>query len=156
MVATEANHPSIWPWSVGNELDSQSVEGWNFVRDMIRLVKALDPSRPVGFASNHLDDSPELDATRFADLVLMNQYFGSWGGPEDALGPALDRIHAAWPDKPVIISEFGLEPHWYELSEQSEAPIDRSRYFLVPSGVPADSEAADAERRRLIVAHPQD
>ena len=152
MITSEANHPSIWAWSVGNELDSQSVEGWTFVRDMIRFVKSLDPTRPVGFASNHLNESPELDATRFADLVLMNQYFGSWAGPEDALGPALDRVHATWPDKPVIISEFGLEPHWYRLSGQSESSLDRTRYFLVPPRVPADSEAADAERRRLIAA----
>jgi beta-glucuronidase len=152
MIASEANHPSVWAWSVGNELDSQSVEGWRFVRDMIRLVKALDPTRPVGFASNHLNEHPELDATRFADLVLMNEYFGSWSGPEDELGPALDRVHAAWPDKPVIVSEFGLEPHWYRLSGQSDASLDRSRYFFAPANVAADSDAADAERRRLIGA----
>jgi hypothetical protein len=56
-------------------------------------VKSLDPTRPVGFASNLLNSRPGDDATALADFVLMNQYFGTWGGPKDRLGPALDAIH---------------------------------------------------------------
>src|SRR5439155_17530204 len=81
MVLSEANHPSVIAWSVGNELDSQTVEGWRFVKAAEQTVRELDPTRPVGFASNHLYFSPEIDATRFSDFVLMNEYFGSWGGP---------------------------------------------------------------------------
>jgi hypothetical protein len=152
MVASEANHPSVIAWSIGNELDSQTVEGWSFVKEMVETVKALDPTRPVGFASNRLDDTtPQLDATRFSDFVMMNEYFGSWAGPEDALGPQLDRVHAAFRDKPVIISEYGLEPHWYLSVGASEDSLDSSRYFSVSRIVPATSALADAERRRLIV-----
>ena len=151
MVASERNHPSVIAWSIGNELDSQTLEGWSFVKEMVRTVKALDPTRPVGFASNRLDDTtPQLDATRFSDFVLMNEYFGSWAGPEDALAAQLDRVHAAYPDKPVIISEYGLEPHWYLSAGASEDSIDSSRYFSVSRIVPASSELADRERRALI------
>ena len=151
MVESEANHPSVIAWSVGNELDSQTLAGWSFVKRMIRYVKSLDPTRPVGFASNHLYDTPQLDATRFSDFVEMNEYFGSWGGPEDRLAAALDRVHAAFPDKPVIVSEYGLEPHWYEFG--SENPPDYSRdseYYYVSESVPGTSQLADSQRRRLI------
>ena len=88
--------------------------GHTIVRDMIAYVKSLDPTRPVGFASNLLSSRPGDDATLLADFVLMNQYFGTWSGPKNRLGPALEchAIHAIWPGKPVVISEYGFEPSW--------------------------------------------
>jgi hypothetical protein len=150
LVRSQANHPSVIAWSVGNEIESQTSDGWHFVERMVRYVKSLDPTRPVGFASNQLYLTPKLDATRFSDFVLMNQYLGTWGGPKWALGPILDHVHAAFPDKPVIVSEFGFEPHWYGSSGQSEDSLDGSEYYSVSRIVPSGSELADSERRRLI------
>jgi beta-glucuronidase len=151
LVTSQANHPSMIAWSVGNELDSQTTEGWAFVKQMVRYVKSLDPTRPVGFASNHLYETPQLDATRFSDFVLMNEYFGSWGGPEGGLAAGLDRVHAAFPDKPVIVSEYGLEPHWYALAGESSVDYSRDReYYYVAESVSDASPLADSERRRLI------
>ena len=149
MITAHWNHPSVFAWSVGNEVQSKTPAGHEFIRDMIAYVKSLDPTRPVGFASNRLDRHPETDATAFADFVMMNQYFGTWGGPKDELSAALDAIHAAWPDKPIIISEYGFEPRWQRLRKR---PIlRRSQYYLLPEDVAADSEAADVLRRQLIV-----
>ena len=39
---------------------------------------------------------------------MMNQYFGSWAGPAEGLAPALERVGTMFPDKMVVISEFGL------------------------------------------------
>jgi beta-glucuronidase len=39
---------------------------------------------------------------------MMNQYFGSWHGPESELSESLDRIGHLFSNKMVIISEFGL------------------------------------------------
>jgi beta-glucuronidase len=150
LVTSEANHPSVIAWSVGNEIESQSSDGWHFVERMVRYVKSLDPTRPVGFASNELYLTPKLDATRFSDFVLMNEYLGTWAGPKWALGPILDHVHAAFPDKPVIISEYGFEPHWYVGTASSEDSLDSSEYYSVSRIVPSRSELADSERRRLI------
>jgi beta-glucuronidase len=38
----------------------------------------------------------------------MNQYFGSWHGPESELPESLDRVGRMFSNKMVIISEFGL------------------------------------------------
>ena len=149
MVAAAANHPCVWAWSVGNELESDTVAGRAYVHDMVEYVKSLDPTRPVGFASYHLlVGRPWGDATRHSDFVMMNQYFGTWHGPKDSLGVALDTIHLTWPEKTVIISEFGFAPHW----ERIEGPArkDATQYYYIDEGAPVDSPEADVQRQRVI------
>jgi beta-glucuronidase len=148
MIQTYANHPSVWAWSIGNEFASDTPAGHAFVREMMAVAKALDPTRPVGFASNRLGTRPWADATALTDVVMMNAYFGTWDGPKAKLGPALDAIHATWPDKPVIISEYGFASHWERLHAPARA--EQSQYYAIPSEVPSDSEAADRPRQRLI------
>lgn len=150
LVASQLNHPSVIAWSVANEIDSDSADGYTFVRKAIATVKAVDPTRPVGFASYRLYDSPELDATRFSDFVLMNQYYGTWAGPKQELGPALDRVHTAFPDKTVIVSEFGFEPRWQRLAGAATESLDRATHYFVGDAVDPSSDEADAQRRALI------
>jgi beta-glucuronidase len=152
MIDAGFNHPCVWAWSVGNELESDTVAGRAFVRDMVAYARSLDPARPVGFASYHLlVGRPWADATQYADMVMMNEYFGSWHGPRDALGMALDTVHATWPDKAVIVSEFGLAPHWQKI--EGPAEIDPAHYYLAPEGASPESEEVDALRRQVIVEH---
>ena len=149
MIVAAANHPCIWAWSVGNELESDTVAGRAYVQDMVAFVKSLDPTRPVSFASYHLlVGRPWGDATIHADFVMMNQYFGTWHGPKDSLGPALDTIHLTWPDKVVIVSEFGFAPHW----QRVEGPrvIDPEQYYHIPEDAAVDSPEADIQRQRVI------
>ncbi len=150
MIGAAFNHPSVWAWSVGNEYRSKTVEGHEFTRDMIAYVKSLDPTRPVGFASNHMDRQPALDATQFADFVMMNQYFGTWVGPKTGLSQALDEIHATWPDKTVVISEYGFDSHWNASWGPPSSTLDPSEYYFVPEDVARDSEEADVQRRLVI------
>lgn len=149
MIAAAANHACVWAWSVGNELESDTVAGRAYVRDMVAFVKSLDPTRPVSFASYHLlVGRPWGDATIHSDFVMMNQYFGTWHGPKDSLEPALDTVHLTWPDKPVIISEFGFAPHWEKI--EGPAIIDSSQYYHIPEDASADSPEADAQRQNVI------
>jgi beta-glucuronidase len=151
MIANDFNHPSVWAWSIGNEIESNTPSGFEFVRQMIAHVKSLDPTRPVGFASNRLYSEPQADATALSDFVLMNQYFGSWGGPKQGLGPGLDLIRRIWPDKVIIISEYGFVPHWNSYGGPPTAALNTDQYYFIPDGVPSDSEAADVVRRQLII-----
>lgn len=149
MVAQGFNHPSIWAWSIANEIASQTREGHEFVREMIAYVKSLDGTRPISYASNRLYPQPRNDAMGLADFVLMNQYLGTWAGPKTDLGPALDRVHAAWPGKAVIISEFGFEPRWNRNTLPASS-LDPAQYYFVGSYVTPGSDEADAVRRQLI------
>jgi beta-glucuronidase len=150
MIAEDFNHPSVWAWSIGNEFASNTPAGHDFVQEMIAYVKSLDPTRPVGFASDKLGSQPQADATALSDFVMMNEYFGTWHGTKQDLGPALDRIHQTWPDKTVIISEFGFTPHWNGTWGPATSSLNPDQYYFIPDGVPSDSEAADAVRQQLI------
>jgi len=150
MITSEYNHPAIWAWSIGNEIESETPEGHAFVKEMFTYVKSLDPTRPVGFASNRLNSNPSQDATAYSDFVMMNQYWGGWAGPKQGLSGALDAIHAAWPDKTVIISEFGFEPNWNRLWGPATSTLSPDEYYFIPDGTPPDSELADEQRRLLI------
>jgi beta-glucuronidase len=150
MIIEDFNHPSVWAWSIGNEIESNTGSGVEFVKEMVAYVKSLDPTRPVGFASNQLGSRPWFDATKETDFVLMNQYFGTWVGPKQGLGPALDLIHKTWPEKTVIISEYGFEPHWNALWGPPTSSLNSDDYYFVPDGTPSDSQAADLVRQQLI------
>jgi hypothetical protein len=78
----------------------------------------------------------------------MNQYFGTWGGPRDRLGPVLDAIHPTWPAKVVIISEYGFEPRWEKLLKWPL--LRRSQDYRMSNDQAWEGEAANIQRRRLI------
>lgn len=150
MIAEDFNHPSVWAWSIGNEIESNTGSGLEFVKEMIAYVKILDPTRPVGFASNRLGSQPWFDATASSDFVLMNQYFGTWVGPKQGLGPALDLIQKTWPGKTIIISEYGFEPHWNKIWGPPTSSLNAEEYYFVSDDTPSNSEDADIVRRQLI------
>jgi len=75
---------------------------------LLQEAKTLDPGRLCSYASNSLDSTPERDVAGLMDFVEANEYFGTWvpGSAADA-ARYLDQIHAAFPGKPVVISEYG-------------------------------------------------
>lgn len=110
MIEQAGNHPSILGWSVANESATGTPGGIAYFRAMREFIRSIDPGRPVSFADDNLPklQRPEQSAANDADFLMMNQYFGSWHGPAEALEPALERIHRLFPDKMVIISEMGF------------------------------------------------
>jgi beta-glucuronidase len=75
---------------------------------MFEEAKRLDPNRLCSYASNSLDQTPEHDVAGLMDFIETNEYFGTWApGTPLEVGKHLDKIHAAFPGKPVVISEYG-------------------------------------------------
>jgi len=110
MIEESGNHPSIFAWSVCNESDTGTPGGIAYFRAMRDYIRELDPSRLVTYADDKLPKlrRAEDSAANDADFLMMNQYFGSWHGPESELPESLDRVGRMFPKKMVIISEFGL------------------------------------------------
>ncbi|MCL4793313.1 MAG: hypothetical protein KJZ84_02060 [Bryobacteraceae bacterium] len=108
MIADARNHPCIFSWGVCNEVNGQNPPAQRFIRAMYQEAKRLDPARPVAYASHSLFNNPGRDVAGELDYIMFNEYFGSWqkgGVPE--LEKTLDAIHAAFPNKPLVISEYG-------------------------------------------------
>jgi beta-glucuronidase len=110
MVEESGNHPSIFAWSVCNESATGTPGGIAYFRTLRDYIRKLDPSRFVTYADDKLPTlkRAEDSAATDADFLMMNQYFGSWHGPESELSESLDRVGQMFPNKMVIISEFGL------------------------------------------------
>jgi beta-glucuronidase len=101
------NHPSVALWGLQNESEIDGggapiYRAW--LSDMKAAVKAVDLSaRPVTWASSTTND-PAFD---LADVIGFNEYFGYFYGVSSDLGPAIDAVHAAHADKPILITENG-------------------------------------------------
>lgn len=120
MTANLYNHPSIFSWGVGNELQGRSEDMKALISGWVDYARKLDNSRAVTYVSNTIaksfkgDKDFTPDAGAFGDYVNMNEYATSWWNiPEAELSLYLDKVHNTYPDKPFFISEFGLcEPNF--------------------------------------------
>lgn len=109
MVDQNYNHPSIFAWSTDNESATDTPGGIQYFRMMYAFAKKLNPARFVSFADDRIAfvKDPATNASSFADFIMWNEYFGTWDGPESLLDPAFDLIEKGYPDKMVIVTEFG-------------------------------------------------
>jgi len=112
MVAWHFNRPSIVIWATLNECDSRTPSGRREYARMLNLLRKLDGSRPVTFASNAWQNDVCLD---LVDIVSWNWYEAWYWGSTASVREGIDRL-LAWQDsarskggkgKPVILSEFG-------------------------------------------------
>lgn len=109
VVAESGNHPSILAWSIMNECDSSSPQGGAFVTAMKRYLNDIDPGRLVTFADADISirPTPRTAALSAADFIMANAYFGTWSGAAHAVSSWLDSFERTYPDKMLVISEFG-------------------------------------------------
>jgi beta-glucuronidase len=140
-----AHHPSVVWWSCGNERPTGDKSVARGVARLIRHAKSLDPSRPVTCVSNRGLGDLSLAAH---DILVLNEYFGVWGGTTPVtvrgldraareLSRELDAVHRAFPGKPLIIGEFGAPafpvPGDVFGGERWQAEIFRSQLKVIAS-----------------------
>lgn len=75
MVLRDRNHPSIFMWSIGNEISEQ----WNgdpaagiIGKELSGIVRSLDKTRPITAAINFVDEKNTLISNGDLDLVGIN------------------------------------------------------------------------------------
>jgi beta-galactosidase/beta-glucuronidase len=109
MIEQAGNHPSIFAWSVCNESAASTPGGRAYVQAMKAMIHKLDPGRFVTFADADVSTAPWTREAVMddADFIMANAYFGTWSGQAQAVEPWLDFMDRTYPDKLVIISEFG-------------------------------------------------
>jgi beta-galactosidase len=108
MIDRDRNHPSIFSWGVCNEINGQNPPAYGFAKRMYEEAKRQDPRRLVTYASNSLQKNPEKDVAGLMDYVMWNEYYETWyGGTAADVARNLDEIHRAFPDKAIVISEYG-------------------------------------------------
>ena len=108
MISRDRNHPSVFAWGLCNEIGGQNPPAYKFAQRLYEEASRLDPHRLRTYASNSLAETCEKDVSALMDFVEWNEYYESWyKGSVDDMKKNLERIHQAFPDKPVVISEYG-------------------------------------------------
>ncbi len=116
------NHPSIVFWGYMNEIFIRLV----FNRDMTEAEKQAKIKTSVQMAKELEAATKKLDTTRLTvmalhenelyntskiadipDAIGWNLYFGWYSPGLENLGKFLDKQHQKYPDRPLIISEYG-------------------------------------------------
>jgi beta-glucuronidase len=109
MIRRDRNKASVILWSVSNETPNNPART-KFLTDLANEARKLDPTRLITSAiigprpngSEMVNNDPLCDAL---DVIGQNEYIGWYElTPEDA-----DNIHWTFPQKPVLMSEFGAE-----------------------------------------------
>ncbi len=109
MIRRDRNKASVILWSVSNETPNNPART-KFLTNLANEARALDPTRPITSAiigpkrvGDTMDGNDPLTAA--LDVIGQNEYIGWYEGtPEEA-----DTTIWNFPNKPVIMSEFGAE-----------------------------------------------
>src|SRR5829696_2532813 len=79
MVLRDRNHPSIFIWSIGNEVMEQwneNPEGGRISRELVAIVRNLDKTRPITSACNGVDVKNKVLTEGDLDIVGTNYQQG--------------------------------------------------------------------------------
>lgn len=106
MVRRDYNHPSVVIWSMANEIHSDRAEILECFRKAREMIRSYDPIRPITFASWPKEAGANL-GLKMVDACCLNRYCGWYESNSDLIAGELDEIHQLYPDKPVLLSEFG-------------------------------------------------
>lgn len=99
-IKRDRNHPSVFIWSVGNEIPEQGGKkgdssGVMYLREMQKIVRSLD-SRPTVTANNHVQGWNQLLKSDINDLIGYNYHHIDWHP---------DSVQKTWGRKPFIVTE---------------------------------------------------
>lgn len=115
-IKRDRNHPSVFVWSVGNEIGEQYKDDKNndtsgrvIARELVGIVKTLDTTRPITTANNDVGINNNLILSGAFDLIGYNYNHQEWAN-----------FRQRWPGKKLIVTE------------STSALETRGHYDLVP------------------------
>jgi beta-galactosidase len=99
-ILRDRNHPSVFIWSVGNEIPEQwgkegDTSGQAYLREMQQIVRSLD-DRPTVTANNEVRASNQLLRSGINELIGYNYHHEDWHP---------DSLQQKWGRKPFIVTE---------------------------------------------------
>lgn len=98
-ILRDRNHPSVFIWSVGNEVpeqwgDSTDTSGKRIIKDLINIVQNLDSTRPTVTANNDISTTSKLLPGEPTTLIGYNYNHNAWA-----------KVFDRWGRKPFIVTE---------------------------------------------------
>ena len=121
LILQAKNHPSIFTWSISNEItiagESKGLK--KALVELNELAKSMDDTRPTVMAAVTMcpADSPLNSVT---DILGYNHYFGWYVGTFRDLDKWMKNWREVAPDKKLCLSEYGAEGI---IKYQNPAPV---------------------------------
>ena len=104
LIRQNINHPSIFTWSLGNEISSASDDPHSELQDLNAIVHGEDPTRPTIHATM-TDERPQMN--KIPDLLGWNIYPGWYAGAKEDYGSYLDARRNSSKSGGFCVSEYG-------------------------------------------------
>ncbi|HFI0078581.1 beta-glucuronidase [Streptococcus suis] len=116
LIARDKNHPSVVMWVVANEPAGHEKGARAYFEPLIQRMRDRDPSkRPVTLV-NIMTATPDKDEVMdLVDVVCLNRYYGWYvahgdlKAAEKGLRQELEIWQKLYPDKPILITEYGAD-----------------------------------------------
>lgn len=104
LIDAHGNHTCLGIWCVGNEINGMNYSVKEYVKAMADFMKQKDHSRIFTYTSFFYQFDKAFE---YADIIAINEYFGWYLGSVDMLNSLFTSIHKNFPDKPIVVTEFG-------------------------------------------------
>jgi beta-galactosidase len=143
MLLRDRNHPSVFIWSIGNEIMEQrgDASGIPIARELAAIVKALDQTRPITSACNTVTTDNNIIKSGALDLVGINYSHGKvpdlpdmfpgqkliWSETTSALATTAsydmpsDQVRR-WPPRPATSAKWGNADYSCSSYDNCSAP----------------------------------
>jgi beta-glucuronidase len=115
-IRRDQNHPSVFAWSIANELSANVRIGQRkYIQEAAALIRSEDPTRLVALDVAGNPSAEPVDTFSSLDAIGANAYYGWYRGPtgqtadRGLLGPYLEQMHDFYPTQALFMTEFGAE-----------------------------------------------
>ncbi len=116
LVARDKNHACVVLWTVANEPDGAGEGADKYFEPLVKYVKELDPQKRPTTVVNIMMATPEQDLiSPLIDVLCLNRYYGWYlnhgdiEGARVGLRKELKEWQEKYPDKPIIMTEYGAD-----------------------------------------------
>lgn len=121
LIRQNINHPSIFAWSLFNELRPKNPDPHRELQDLKILANGEDPTRPTT-AATCTTELPQMN--KIPDLLGWNVYYGWYSdwGPLSDYGPMRERYRHTSRSGGYCVSEYGAGANIYQHEENPRKP----------------------------------
>lgn len=115
LIARDKNRPSVVLWSIANEPDTAVNAARDYFAPLVALTRELDPTRPVGYVNVMFASYDECTISDLFDVLMLNRYWGWYVNSGDLASAEVNWVEelsgwtGTYPDKPIIITEYGAD-----------------------------------------------
>ena len=116
LMKRDKNHPSVIMWSVANEPGSEAKESRKYFKEIMKVARSLDSTRPFTIVSCDGGWVPrgKCNVMDLCDVICLNRYYAWYAAPAyieesiQAFSEELEDIYNEY-KRPIMLTEFGAD-----------------------------------------------